>query len=245
VDNRSGFKHWVMSRSIHLSSPLWYVQMLVICLLAFFILYPITILFKESFYSVREGFTLKWYLEAYTDAGNLKAIRNTLIMAVAAGICATVIGTFIGWVTARTNTPLKRTIGIAAVVPFIMPPFIGGLAWTLLASPQTGLINQFVSWLVGVEQWLNIYSLSGIIFVLGLYTAPFVILIVGGALKSMDTSLEEASMMARGSIVKTTLKITLPLVYPAILSGGLLAFVLCLENFGVPRFWAYPAKSPS
>lgn len=242
MDRSSDFKNRLMSRTINLANPLWYVQMLVICLLAFFILYPMAILLKESFYSAKEGFTLKWYLQAYTDMRNLRAIRDTLIYAFSAGVCATVLGTFIAWVTVRTNTPLKRTIGVAAVVPFIMPPFIGGLAWSLLASPRAGLINQFVLWLVGVEQWINIYSLGGIIFVLGLYTAPFVILIVEGALKSMDTSLEEASMMARGNIVKTTLKITLPLVYPAILSGGLLAFVLSLENFGVPAVLGIPGK---
>jgi len=78
--------------------------------------------------------------------------------------------------------------------------------------------------------------------VLGVYTAPFVILIVEGALKSMDTSLEESSMMAGGSIARTTFNITLPLVYPAIFSGGLLAFVMTLGNFGVPAVLGIPGK---
>ena len=242
MDNRAGIKQKLMARSINLSNPLWYVQLLVIAFLAFFILYPIAILFKESIYSASEGFTLKWYLEAYTDARSLKAIRDTLFVALSAGVLATVIGTFIAWVSARTNTPLKRAIGMAAIIPFIMPPFIGGLAWTLLASPQAGLLNQFFFWLLGTKRAINIYTHGGIIFLLGIYTAPFVILIVEGALKSMDTSLEEASMMAKGNIVKTTLNITLPLVYPAILSGGLLAFVMSLGNFGVPAVIGIPGK---
>src|SRR3546814_6939545 len=67
-------------------------------------------------------------------------------------------GTFMAWAVVRTDMPLRRLIEGASLVPFISTPFIGALAWILLASPQTGLINQFTTHVLGFDGPLvNIY----------------------------------------------------------------------------------------
>jgi iron(III) transport system permease protein len=131
---------------------------------------------------------------------------------------------------------------MASIVPFISTSFIGALAWILLGSPETGLINQFWRFLGNDEALINIFSLEGIIFVIALYEMPFVFLMVGGALRSMDPALEEASLSSGAGLWRTTTRVTLPLVLPAILASSLLVFVLAAEQFGVPAVLGTPAR---
>jgi iron(III) transport system permease protein len=131
---------------------------------------------------------------------------------------------------------------MASIVPFISTSFIGALAWILLGSPETGLINQFWRFLGNSEALINIFSLEGIIFVIALYEMPFVFLLVAGALRSMDPALEEASLSAGAGLWRTTTRVTLPLVLPAILASSLLVFVLAAEQFGVPAVLGTPAR---
>jgi iron(III) transport system permease protein len=89
---------------------------------------------------------------------------------------------------------------------------------------------------------VNAYSLTAIVFVQALYEAPVVFLLVAGALRRMNPALEEASLSAGAGVFRTTLRVTLPLVLPAILAGGLLVFILAAEQFAVPAVLGTPAK---
>lgn len=213
-------------------------------LLGYLILFPSAVLLLESLRGADGGWTLSWYARVYTDPGNLRALGNSLVVAAGSALFATVLGTALAWVVVRTDTPWRGVLEVSALVPFICPPFIGALAWTLLGSPGTGLLNQAVQALTGVERLIDVYSLGGMVLVIGLYTAPFVLLIVGGALRSMDAALEEASTMSGAGQGATARLITLPMVTPAILAGGFLALVLALEQFGVPAVLGLPARIP-
>lgn len=232
------------SRIAAARSPFWWVQAGVLLLLAYLILFPSAVLVRESLRDAEGGWTVRWYVQVYTDPGNLEAFLNSVVLGIGSAAFATVLGTALAWVVARTDTPGRRILELSALVPFICPPFIGALAWTLLGSPSTGLLNQWIAALTGVERVFNVYSLAGMVLVIGLYTAPFVLLIVGGALRSMDATLEEASMMAGAGQAATARHVTLPMVTPAILAGGFLAFVLSLEQFGVPAVLGLPARIP-
>ncbi|HEX7127483.1 MAG TPA: iron ABC transporter permease [Thermodesulfobacteriota bacterium] len=225
-------------------SPIWWAQAGVVALLTYLVLYPSAVLVLESLRDAEGAWTAQWYVRVWTDPDNFHALGNSLVVAVASGAFATLLGTALAWVVARTDTPGRWLIEISALVPFICPPFIGALAWSLLGSPATGLLNQAIAWATGVERAIDIYSLGGIALVIGLYTAPFVLLIVGGALRSMDATMEEASMMAGADQAQTARHVTLPMVTPAILAGGFLAFVLSLEQFGVPAVLGLPARIP-
>lgn len=234
---------WDRARGFLALNPLFLVQLLVIAILGILIIYPAVILLGDSVRDSDGALSLVWYIEAYTDPRNYEAIVNTLVIAAGASLIATVFGTFMAWAVVRTNMPWRRVIEGAAIVPFISTPFIGALAWILLASPQTGLINQFWRAVFGAsDPLLNIYGIWGIVMVEALYEMPYVFLIVAGALRSMDPTLEEASLASGAGVTRTTLRVTLPLVLPAILGGALLVFVLAAEQFGVPAVLGTPAR---
>jgi iron(III) transport system permease protein len=225
-----------------LLDPLLYVQLVLILLLGILIVYPAAILIDMSLRDEAGALSLKWYVQAYTNPRNLSAILNTLIIAAGTAVAATVAGTFLAWAVVRTDMPGRRLVEMASIVPFISTPFIGALAWVLLTSPTSGLINQLWNYAGGSGAMIDIYSLGGIIFVESLYEMPFVFLMVAGALRSMDPTLEEASLSSGAGLWQTTVRVTLPLVLPAILGGALLVFVLAAEQFGVPAVLGTPAR---
>ena len=224
-------------------NPLFFVLLAVVLVIGVLVVYPAVLILRDSFFDKNGALSLTWYIEAYSDPRNFGAILNTLVIAAGTSLLATVFGTFMAWAVVRTNLPLRRVIEASAIVPFISTPFIGALAWILLASPGTGLINHFWQLLFGPgESIVNIYSIWGLILVESLYEMPYVFLIVAGALRSMDPTLEEASFSSGAGLTRTTLKVTLPLVLPAILGGALLVFVLAAEQFGVPAVLGTPAR---
>lgn len=229
-------------RSFSFLDPLLYAQFLVILLLCVMIVYPAAILINLSFRDGAGDWSLVWYLQAYTNPRNYEAILNTVIIASGAALAAAIAGTLLAWAVVRTDMPGRRIVEMAAVVPFISTPFIGALAWILLGSPEVGLVNQFWRFIGGSGALIDIYSISGIIFVIALYEMPFVFLMVGGALRSMDPTLEEASLASGAGLWQTTTRVTLPLVLPAILASTLLVFVLAAEQFGVPAVLGTPAR---
>jgi iron(III) transport system permease protein len=156
-----------------------------------------------------------------------------------------ILGVPLAWIVARTDTPFRRRFELVAVVPFMTAPLIGAIAWINLAAPRTGLLNLIYRQLFdpGLRYGpFNVYSLWGIIFCLGIYYSPYVFLFASGALRSMDPALEEASRVSGHGIFRTSFKITLPLVYPAITSGVLLAMVFAAGQFAIPALLGTPAQ---
>jgi iron(III) transport system permease protein len=237
-------KHHVGARAAqrqYSQNLLFVAHVAVILFLCALILYPTLILLDQSVRDDGGNFSLAWYVQAYTSLRNYQAILNTLLISFGAAGCAVVAGTFLAWAVVRTDMPGRRVVELASIVPFISTPLIGALAWILLASPQTGLINQ-VWRLLGGGAFLDIYSIWGIIFVEVLYETPLVFLLVAGALRSMAPTLEEASLASGAGLFSTTLRVTLPLALPAILAGALLVFILAAEQFAVPAVLGTPAK---
>lgn len=190
-----------------------------------------------SFYAL----TLAKYRMIFSNPQFWSALGNTLITSLGGMLIALIIGIWLAWLTGRTNVIGKKIIGIAAIVPLFLPAFIGGLAWSFLGSPRTGIINTFFSDL-GLPFKINIYSLWGIMFVFGLYYTPYVYLFASGSLNRMDPTLEEASAIAGASKWQTIFRVTFPLILPAITSSAILVYVLMCEVFAVPAILGQPAK---
>jgi iron(III) transport system permease protein len=161
------------------------------------------------------------------------ALLNTLVIGLGATAIASAVGVPLAWLFARTNLPGKGFLEKLATIPIFIPPFVGAIAWILLAAPRIGAFNYPFRTFIGGEPF-NVYTLAGIAWVIGIYLAPYVMMIVAAALRSMDPSLEEAAQVSGLSRLRTATTITLPLVAPAILSGAVLAFVITIGLFGTP-----------
>ena len=167
------------------------------------------------------------------NSGYWTAFANTVGVALGATALACLIGIGLAWIIVRTNVPAKRWLEHFAVLPMFIPPFIGAFAWLLMAAPRIGIFNlPFLAG--GLDAPFNVYTRLGMMWVMGIYLAPYVFLIVSSALRNMDPTLEEAAQVSGLSGWRTALTITLPVMQPAILSGGILAFVISIGLFGTP-----------
>ena len=212
-----------------------------LCLL---ILLPLSWLVYYSFHDRAGGFTLDNFAQLVTDPSFVDPLLTTLILATSSAIVCCVVAAPMGWLVARTDMPLRRTVRALVTASFVTPPFLGAIAWELLAAPNSGLLNQAFRAVTGAEQdeyLFNIYSLPGVIFVISCYTFPYVFVLVANALDRIPADLEDASSILGASAWTTARRVTLPLAMPAVLAGALIAFLQAMTLFGSPAILALPA----
>jgi iron(III) transport system permease protein len=140
--------------------------------------------------------------------------------------------------------PLRRTVRALVTASFVTPPFLGAIAWELLAAPNSGLLNQVFRAVTGAQSdqhLFNIYSLAGLIFVISCYTFPYVFVLVANALDRIPGDLEDASAILGGRMWLTARRVTIPLALPALVAGALVAFLQAMTLFGSPAILALPA----
>ncbi|MBO23078.1 MAG: hypothetical protein CMM26_12010 [Rhodospirillaceae bacterium] len=204
------------------------------------VIVPLAVLFVSSFRVLDPlGWDTVWgfgnYVEMFTDRIIPKAFLNTLIISSGATILATFLGVSLAWINARTNCPGRDYLEPYNLIPFFLSPFVGAIAWHNLGEPQTGLLNNWVRDLLGIDgAIINVDNIWGVIWVTGIFFAPLVYLFVVGSLRRMDPSLEDSARTTGAGLVRTTMTVTLPLVMPGILSGAIIVFVTSAGEFGVP-----------
>lgn len=169
-----------------------------------------------------------------------KGLGNSLLIGLGSSAIALVIGSLLAFICARTDAPLRKFIFIIGMAPVFVPALVGALAWSLLASPTAGFANVLLRDL-GMNLTINIYSLGGLIFVLGLFYAPYVFMLVHSSLSMMNADLEEAATVHGASLLRMFRTVTLPLTLPALLGSGILVFALTMENFPVAAVLGNPA----
>ena len=204
------------------------------------VILPIISLIVSSFLVLDDlGFDTEWGLQNYRDIfeGRIirKALINTALISTGCTILATTLGVSLAWINARTNCPGREKLEPFNLIPFFLSPFVGAIAWHNLASPKVGLLNNLGRNVFGIEWALfNVDNIYGVIWVTGIFFTPLVYLFVIGSLRRMDPSLEDSARTTGAGLFSTTMKITLPLITPAILSGAIIVFVTSAGEFGVP-----------
>ncbi len=188
--------------------------------------------------------TLQNYIEVFSSRASQRAIVNSLILAVSVASVSTVAGTILAWLTARTDMPMRGLIRVLILAGFATPSFLGALAWTILASPNAGWLNQAWRALGGQGALVNVFTLGGAIFVMSIYAVSYPYSLVAAALEQAPAEYENAARTLGAPITRITWSITLPLALPAILSGFILAFLETVGSFGVPAFLLIPARVP-
>lgn len=200
-----------------------------------------------AIYSVsgRDGhLTLQNFVTLFSDPDFLDPLLTTAIIATTSAVICCIVAAPIGWLVSRTDMPGRQFIRALVTASFVTPPFLGAVAWELLAAPNSGLLNQLFRFVTGAEadeHLFNIYSLTGIIFVISCYTFPFVFVLVANALDNMPGELEDASAILGGKAWTTARRITIPLALPALVAGALIAFLQAMTLFGSPAILALPA----
>src|SRR5262249_55960928 len=195
--------------------------------------------------SDKEGHaTLGNFVALFTDPSFVDPLITTLIIAFSVSAICCLVAAPLGWLVARTDKPIRRTVRTLVMASLVTPPFVGAIAWEMLAAPNSGLLNQLWRSLSGMpsdEALLDIYNLPGLIFVIACYTFPYVFILVANALDRMPGELEDASSMLGARTWATARRITIPLALPTLLAGALVAFLQALNQFGSPAILAIPA----
>jgi len=231
----------------HAAATAWVVALLAI--LGFLVVYPVLMLLLGALTDtnpVIDGFgvfrlNIDNFIAVLSNPNVGEALVNTLIACGGGTAVAVIIGLTFSWIVVRTNTPGKRFIAAVSMLPLFAPPLVAGIAWVILGSPKTGLINTMFKWM-NLDLRVDFYSLSGLIFVFGVYYAPYVYMFTASALRNMDPSLEEAAEVSGASAFATLFSVTFPLIMPAIVSGMLLSFIVMLGIYGIPAVLGAPTN---
>jgi iron(III) transport system permease protein len=186
-------------------------------------------------------FTLDNFRTAYLSADTARLLVNSVQFASGAAVLALFVGTSLAWMNERTNTPFKSLFFALTIMPLVIPGILFTVSWIMLASPKIGLLNLALQRLFDTDAvFVNIYSMSGMIWVDGLHYSPMAFLLMTAAFRSMDPSLEEQAAMSGASLFQTARRITLGLAWPAALASLLILFVRSIESFEVPALLGLP-----
>jgi iron(III) transport system permease protein len=223
-----------------------------VAVLVYQVLLPFLLIIWTSLKAARPGdpgfldlsFTIANYIRAFAIREFWEASLNTLSFALVSTLFSFVLGTFLAWTVARTNTPFAQLIGVVTMGRIIIPGVIITISWILLASPSIGILNYFIESMTGVKRALNIYSFWGMVWVQSLEMAPLAYLLMSAAMQSVDPRLEEASAIAGAGGWSTFYRVSLPLILPATAAAALLLFIQTVESFEVPLLLGGRARFP-
>ncbi|HRD76853.1 MAG TPA: iron ABC transporter permease [Hyphomicrobiaceae bacterium] len=214
-------------------------------LLAVIVINPILRLVWESVATESGGITFDHYLGAYGRWRYIQSLLNTLVMGLGTATLATLIGVPLAWACVRTDMPGRGFIKLCVLAAFIIPPYLAAVGWVLLAGPNAGWLNRGWMWLTGAKTGIfNIYSVWGLIVVMGLHLFFFIFVFTSSALELVSSEMEDAANILGAGPVKTAFRVTLPLIMPAILGGFIIIFLQSIALFGVPAIIAIPARYP-
>src|SRR6476469_3720442 len=226
---------------IDVSKPVLYLFAAILCVL---IVLPLAWLFVYRLSDPKGAFTLGNFYRLFTESSFYDPLVTTFILATSSAFICCAVAAPMGWLVARTDLPFSGVIRALVTASFVTPPFLGAIAWEVLAAPNSGLLNKIFRAVTGAEQdvhLFNFYSLYGLIFVISCYTFPYVFVLLANALDRIPGDLEDASSILGGRTWTTARRITIPLALPALLAGALVAFLQAMTLFGSPAILAIPA----
>ncbi|SFR33104.1 MULTISPECIES: ABC transporter permease [Halorubrum] len=172
------------------------------------------------------------------SAGTAEVLVNSLVLMAGVTAASILIGVPLAYLTARTDLPFPRFWSVAAALPLVVPSYVGAFSFVSAFGPQGAFHNILAP--LGVERVPNIYGLSGTIFVITLYTYPYVYLTTRAALLSFDTTMLEAARTLNHGRLAAFRRVTLPTIRPAIAAGALLSALYAVSDFGTPSIMRLP-----
>jgi iron(III) transport system permease protein len=181
------------------------------------------------------------YVEAFGKLRHLAALGRSVLLGIGAVLLSGLIGVTLAWLVSRTDMAGRRLVTLSVVATFVMPPYLGAVAWMLLGGPNAGWINKAWIALGGATPLVNIYSFGGLVFLVALYLFPFHFVFARSALDMVSSELEDAATILGAGRRVTTLQVTLPMVMPALVGGSIVVFLEAITLFGTPALIGIPA----
>ena len=220
------------------------VWVLLIAVLLLLVINPLARLLITSFQHPDTGaFTLENYGAAYGRWRYIEALINSVVVGLAAALVCVVFGVPMAWAVSRTDMPAKGLVWAAILGTFIMPNYLGAVAWILLAGPNAGWLNRVYMGITGAAAGpFNVYTMTGLVLVIACYSFPYMFVFTRSALDLVSSEMEDAANTLGAGIVRTTFRITLPLVLPAILGAFIVEFLEAIALFGTPALIALPGR---
>jgi len=197
-------------RTLDRSLPVWVGAALA---LVFLMALPLGWLVRVSVSQEGGGATLAHYRAVLADPALRRALGNTLVLAFWVGLASIAIGAPLAWLTARTDLPAKSALRALVMASFVTPPFLGAFAWVMLAGPNAGLLNTvWRAWTGASGPLVNIFTMPGLVFVVTIYTFPYVYIMIANTLALIASDLEEAAAIHGAGRITVALTVTLPMV---------------------------------
>lgn len=193
---------------------------------------PLLVVVVNSFHPDRiptfppHSLSLRWYEAFMANELFVNALWFSTKVAVLAAIGSGIVGTITAMGFVRYDFPLKKGLVIAVLSPMLVPPVIIGLASTMFFN-EIGFSR-------GLIYIATMHVLIGL---------PYAFLVIRSRLFLFDQTLEEASMTLGANRLRTFREITLPIIFPAILTGMVLAFVISFGEFTATQFWVVGSKT--
>ncbi len=220
----------------------WFVILAIVAFLVIFQVLPLLYLIYRSFFA-GGSFSLEGFKRIYSYPLNWTCLKNTLITAGLAMVFGVLLAFPLAWLVGRTNLYGKKLFRTLFVMTYMVPPYVGAMAWLRLLNPTVGTLNTLIMSIFRLESApFNIYSIGGLVWVLTTFYYPYAFITISRAMEKMDPSLEEASRISGASPFKTLMTITLPLMLPSIVAAALLVFVAAASCYGIPSIIGAPGQ---
>ena len=181
------------------------------------------------------SFGLRAYYALLSDPFSYRTLFNTTVFSAVTVLTALLFGVPAAWIVERTDLPHKGLSFTLMTVGLLIPGFLSAMGWVFLLHPRIGLLNVALSSILPTE-WarINIASPQGMGFVQGLGLAPLAFIMVAATFRSTNPELEEAAAVHGIGLIRSLVRVTLPLVFPGVLAAGIYILTIGMAAFEVP-----------
>ncbi|MCE8536057.1 ABC transporter permease [Ruegeria pomeroyi] len=166
------------------------------------------------------GVSVRWFVELWNNDAILRAFRTSVVLGLLTALISTTLGVLASLALVRYKVPGANAISTLLIAPILVPEVVLAVALLLFLN------------FLGVNKSFGLLLFGHVIF-----TLPFVILVVQARLMGIKRDVEEAAMSLGATPVQTFFQITLPLMMPAVLAGGLFAFTISFDDITGTLFW--------
>ena len=189
---------------------------------------------------IGDTFTLQHYVRFVTDDYYLEIFGRTILLGTTVTLLTLVIGYPLAYYLARTTSRWRSWLTILVVFPLLLNLVVRTFGWIALLANR-GLVNEMLAGLGWIETPIRLmFNFTGLLIGLTHIFLPFMVLMLVGAIQTIDRSVEDAARVLGANWGSTFLRVTLPLSIPGILSGSILVFVLTISALVTPRLLGGP-----